>query len=61
VVDLMDEIEEVIGLHAVFGHQPAHRGAIAFVVIFLQAKCLLGSDLEIARDVVANALVDLLP
>ena len=61
MVDLMHEIEEVVGLHAVLGHHPAHRGAVALVVVLLQAERLLVADLEKARDVVADALVDLLP
>src|SRR5215468_6171470 len=61
MVDLMHEIEEVVGLHAVHGHQAAHRGAVALVVILLQTERLLMRDLEVARNVVADALVHLLP
>src|SRR5262249_45965083 len=45
----------------VLGHQAAHRGAVALVVILLQPEGVLPADLEIVRDVVADALVDLLP
>src|SRR5262245_8628204 len=61
MIDLMDEIEEVVGLHAMLGHQSPHRGAIALVVVLLQPECFLLCDLEVTRDVVANALVHLLP
>src|SRR6266540_329072 len=57
----MHEVEEVIGLHAVLGHQSAHRGAVAFVIVLLQPERVLLADLEVIRDVVADALVDLLP
>ena len=61
MIDLMHEIEEVVGLHAVLGHQPAHRGAVALVIVLLQPECFLVGDLEEVRDVVADALVHLLP
>ena len=61
VVDLVHEIEEIVGLHAVLDHQSAHRGAVALVVVLLHAEGLLVGDLEEAGDVVANALVHLLP
>ena len=61
MVDLVHEIEEVVGLHAVLGHQPAHRGAVALVVVLLQPERFLVADLEEVRDVVADAHVDLLP
>src|SRR5262245_53570640 len=61
MVNLMHEIEKVVGFHAMLGHQSAHRGAVALVVIFLQAESLLLRDLEISRDVVPNPLVNLLP
>ncbi len=61
VVDLMHEIQEVIGLHAVLGHQPAHRSAIALVVVLLQPEGVVVRDVEEVRDVIADALVDLVP
>src|SRR5215831_13937241 len=61
MVDLMHEIEEVVGLHAVHGHEAAHRGAVALVVILLQTERLLLRDLEVACNVLADALVYLLP
>src|SRR4029453_5301190 len=54
-------IEEVIRLHAMLGHQSPHRSAITLVVILLHTECFLLCDFEVARDVVANALVHLLP
>ena len=41
MIDLVHEVEEVVGLHAVLGHQPAHRGAVALVVVLLQPERLL--------------------
>src|SRR5262245_52750903 len=61
VIDLVHEIEEVVRLHAVLGHQPAHRGAVALVIVLLQPERLLMADLEKLRDVAADALVHLLP
>src|SRR6478735_12159054 len=61
MVDLVHEVEEVIGLHPMHGHQAAHRSSVAFVVVLLQVEGLLMRDLEEARDVVADALVHLLP
>src|SRR5262249_33395947 len=61
MIDLVDEIEEVVGFHAVLGHEPPHRSAVTLVVVFLYAERLLVGDLEVAGDVVANALVHLLP
>ena len=61
MIDLVHEIEEVVGRHAVLGHQPAHRGAVAFVIVLLQPERLVVWDLEEVGDVVADALVHLLP
>jgi hypothetical protein len=55
------EVEKVVGLHPMHGHQAAHRGAIALVIILLQVERFLVRDLEKARDVVADALIHLLP
>src|SRR4051812_4377651 len=61
MIDLVDELQEVVGLHAMLGHEPAHRGAIALVVVLLDAKRLVLADLEEIRDERADAVVDLLP
>ena len=61
MIDLMHVIEEIVRLHAVLGHQPAHGGAVALVIVLLHAERLLVRDLKKARDVVADALVHLLP
>src|SRR5215831_4144942 len=61
MVDLMYEVEEIVGLHAMHGHQAAHRGAVALVVVFLQTERLLLRDLEVACNIVTDALVYLLP
>src|SRR5579871_4877138 len=57
----MHEVEKIVGLHAVLSHQPAHRGAVAPVVVLLQPKGFAVRNLEVVRDVVPNALVHLLP
>ena len=61
MVDLVHEVEEVVGLHPMHGHQAAHRSSVALVIVLLQVEGLLMRDLEEARDVVADALVHLLP
>src|SRR5262245_23546133 len=61
MIDLVHEIEEVVGLHPMLGHQAAHRGAVAFVVVLLHPERLLAGDLEEVGDVIADALVHLLP
>jgi hypothetical protein len=61
VIDLVHKIQKIIWLHAVLGHQPTHRGAVALVVVLLQPEGLVTSDLQEVCDVVADALVDLLP
>src|SRR6266581_8733426 len=61
VIDLVHEVEEVVGLHAMLGHQPTHRGAVALVIVLLQQERIVVADLEELGDVVADALVDLLP
>jgi hypothetical protein len=61
MVDLVDEVEKIVGLHAVLGHQPAHRGAVAPVIVLLQPERLVVADIQKPRDVVADAPVDLLP
>src|SRR5882724_4042768 len=61
MIDRVDEVEEIVGLEAVLVHQPAHRGTVALVVVLLYPERLIASDVEEARDVVADAIVDLLP
>ena len=61
VIDLVHELQEIVGLHAVLGHQPAHRGAVALVVILLDLERLVLADLQVIRHERADALVDLLP
>src|SRR5690348_14915449 len=61
MVDLVNELEKVVGLHAVLGHEAAHGGAIALVIILLDAERLIFADLEEIRDERADSVVDLLP
>src|SRR5580700_5752677 len=57
----MHDIEILVGLEAVLLHQSAERRAVAPVIVLLQQERLLARDLEETDDVVADALVDLLP
>ncbi len=61
VIDLMHDFEELVGLEPVLLHQAAHGGAVAAVIILLQPERLVAADLEKVDDVVADALIDLLP
>src|SRR4029077_6726657 len=61
VVDLMNHFEECIGLQAMLGHQSAHGGAVALVIILLHAERFLVCGAKEFRDVVTDALVHLLP
>ena len=61
MVDLVHEVEIVVGLHAVLGHQPAHGGAVALVIVLLHAEGLVVRHFQKIGDVVADALVHLLP
>ena len=49
MVDLVHELEEVVGLHAVLGHQPAHGGAVALVIVLLDPERLVLGDLQEIR------------
>jgi hypothetical protein len=57
----MHIVEKFVGAHAVLGHQSAHRRAVALVIILLDAERVLMRNLEVVGDIVADALVDLLP
>lgn len=61
VVNLMDVFEKVVGLEAVLGHHAAHGGAVTAVIVFLNPEGLVLRDIQILRDEIANAHVDLLP
>ncbi len=61
VVDVVHVAQELVGLHAVLGHQAAHRGAVALVVVLLQLERGVAVELEEIHDVAADALVHLLP
>ena len=60
-IDLVHDVEELVGLEIMFLHQAAQRRTVATVVIFLQPKCLVMRDFEKTDDVIADAPVDLLP
>ena len=59
MIDLVDEVEKLVRIEPVLGHQAAHRRAIALVIILLDAERVLARHLEIGRDELADALVDL--
>jgi hypothetical protein len=61
LIDLMHEFQEVVGLHVVLGHQPAHGGAVALVIVLLHAERVMLGDAEELRHEAADAIVDLLP
>src|SRR4029079_2893800 len=61
MIDPVHKIEIVVGLHAMFGHHSAHRGAVAAVIVLLYAKGLVLRDLQEVGNIGADALIDLLP
>src|SRR3974390_1330849 len=48
-------------MQAMLGHQPAHGGAIALVILLLDAERLVLRHLEERGDIAADPLIDLLP
>ena len=61
MVDLMHDLEIFVGLHIVLDHQPAHRRAVALVIILLDFERLVLRHAEKIRDVAADLVVDLPP
>src|SRR5258708_27086222 len=61
MIDLVDEIEKIVGIHPVLAHPSPHGGAVAPVEILLLAEGIVIGGVEEFGDVVADALVDLLP
>ena len=61
MVDLMHDLEIIVGLHSVLDHQPAHRGAVTTVIILLQPKRLVFGDFQKTRNITADTRVDLTP
>lgn len=61
MINPVHEVEIGVGTHAVLGHHPAHRGAVTFVVIFLQAERFVFRHFQKIRDVGADTFVYLLP
>src|SRR5579872_2088792 len=61
MIDLVNEIQIVVRLQSVLGHQSAHRGAVALVIILLHAKGLIRRYLQEILDIGADAVVHLLP
>ena len=51
MVDLVDELQVVVRLDAVLGHQPAHGGAVALVIVLLHPEGVLLRHLQEIRDV----------
>ncbi len=61
MVDLVDELEVVVRVDAVLGHQPAHGGAVTLVIVLLDAEGLVRRHLQEVDDEGADAVVDELP
>ena len=61
VIDLVDVSEIIIRMHAMLGHHAAHGGAVAPVIILLDAARFLGGYAEKARDELTDPRIDLLP
>src|SRR5213080_1228881 len=61
MIDLVDVSEVIIHMHAMLGHHAAHGGAVAPVIIFLDAAGFLGGYAEEARNELADPRIDLLP
>ena len=61
MVDLVNVFEIIVRVEPVLGHQSAHGGAIALVIVLLDPEGLVLRDLEEFGDVGADAVVDLLP
>src|ERR1041385_2207777 len=61
MVDLVHVGEIFVGAHAMQAHHAAHAGAVAAVIILLNPPRLVGRNFQIAGDVFADPLVDLLP
>ena len=61
MIDLMHDFEKFVRFEAVLLHQSAHGGAVAPIIVLLQPERFVVGDFEKVDDVIANALVDLLP
>src|SRR5262245_25569263 len=61
MIDAVHELEIIIGLQTMLGHQAAHRRSIALVVVLLQAKRLVSRYLQEVGHISAYPLINLLP
>ena len=61
MIDLMYELQIVVRLQAMLGHQPAHGSAIALVIVLLDAEGLLVRHFQEIGDKGTDTVVDLLP
>ena len=61
MVDLVHHFQVGVRLEPVFVHEAAHGGAVAAIIILLQAESVIAGDFQEIDDEVANALVDLMP
>src|ERR1700746_163847 len=61
MIDLMDDFEKLIRLEIVLFHQAAKGRAVTPIVVLLQVESFFGRDFEEIGNVIANALVNLLP
>jgi hypothetical protein len=61
MIDLMHILQKVVGVQAMLRHHPAHGGAIAAIIVFLDFESLRLRNFEIVGHEIADAHVHLLP
>ena len=61
MIDVVDHLEKFVGIEPVLLHQAAQARAVAPIEILLHPKRFVVGQLKEVGDVVADALVDLLP
>ena len=61
VIDLVHHFQKFVRIEPVLFHQSAQARAVAAIIILLHAKCFVGRDLQEVGDVIADALIDLMP
>jgi hypothetical protein len=61
MIDLVHDFQKLVGVKTVLLHQAAHAGAVALVIVLLHPERFVGRNFKKVCDVVADALIDLLP